>query len=336
MLRLCLRRRIMPAHPRPRPARPTIGVSAPFDGFTEKPVMAPERALSTYRNPSPLDRSRSTGPRAWTRYCRPRRGELPVRGDVVLAHVRRGRVGRVGEPPIGADHEPARGALAVGQRRGDRRERAVRGHVVRRRGARGCLRHVQPTVRPELEPERRRGARGLHLRTVRAPVRPDDVGVDRLGSFSVTARMRPSGLKATSAPLAAELDRARVEFGMRTSVPAPVMRRAWIVFAPWLRTYTSEPLTATLTGRSPTPVTSTRCRPSPSISNRETSSLPALTASRSSPSAVIASDAWLPSPVGAMPVPPVATACSCVSVPSDARANATTRLPPASFVWTYM
>jgi hypothetical protein len=69
------------------------------------------------------------------------------------------------------------------------------------------------------------------------------------------------------------------------------------------------------------------------MSKIDTSSLPAFTASRWSPSAVIATEAWLPSPAE-VPRPPVETVSSWLSEPSAARANETTALPPAAFVRT--
>jgi hypothetical protein len=46
----------------------------------------------------------------------------------------------------------------------------------------------------------------------------------------------PFGLKATCAAFAAEPESGRLEFGIRTSVSSSVIRRAWIVLAPWFRT----------------------------------------------------------------------------------------------------
>ena len=48
---------------------------------------------------------------------------------------------------------------------------------------------------------------------------------------------------------------------------------------------------------------------------------------------MIATEAWLPSPAE-VPRPPVETVSSWLSEPFAARANETTALPAAAFVWT--
>jgi hypothetical protein len=113
--------------------------------------------------------------------------------------------------------------------------------------------------------------------------------------FSVTARMRPFGLKATSAPLAAELDKARgrvrdADEGVRTGDPKRLDRVRALVQdvheqAPDGDAYRSVPDTRDVG----------EVQAISLDSNRDT---PALTTSRSSPSAVIAIDAWLPNPMG--------------------------------------
>ena len=110
-------------------------------------------------------------------------------------------------------------------------------------------------------------------------------------AFSVTARILPFGLNATCAAPTPEPESARTDFGRFVNVPLPVMRRPWIVSAPWFTTKASGPCTSTLTGRSPTRCTSASSRRPDVMSKIDTSSLPALTASRWSPSAVIANDA---------------------------------------------
>ncbi len=94
--------------------------------------------------------------------------QRPVTADREAADAT-GRVARVGEAAVRRHGDPARGALADGQRGGDRRECTGAGDPVRGDRARAGLGHDDRALRGDAEPERHGAVRGGHDRRAGPP-----------------------------------------------------------------------------------------------------------------------------------------------------------------------